>query len=151
MFAGLLVLWFSLVGQVNGPEALMGGLAALVASTFVAIVSSEGLARFRPYIRWLNEAWRVPAAVLADHFILAQVLAARIVKGRWRHGSFKVVRFSATGSGGRAAARRVLATVLTTITPNTVVVGIDTPNRTMLVHQMRDAALPDYIKALEAK
>jgi multisubunit Na+/H+ antiporter MnhE subunit len=127
--------WMLLVGTLVAPEVAVGALAAAVAATVAEIVRVQDARRFRPRLRWLLRARRLPGLVVADSITVFAAL--------WRHlrgvpaaGAFRAFRYPTRGESSRDAARRALLNAAISITPNTIVVGIDEESELILVHQL---------------
>jgi multisubunit Na+/H+ antiporter MnhE subunit len=130
--------WFLLVDSLAHPEVAVGPFAALLAA-FVALgIRRVGAVRYRFRGRWLKALLRVPAGVLRDTAMLAVALWRRLVLRERPRSAFRVVAFedSGTGDAAESAAWRAYCTVVTSLTPNTYVVGIDGDHGVILVHQL---------------
>jgi multisubunit Na+/H+ antiporter MnhE subunit len=141
----LIPLWFILVGKLTWSELVMALAAAPVAASVTEATRSIGFARFYPRLRWLLHLRQVPGEVLRDCSILIAVLTGRIVNKRQERGFFKIIPFHSGGVGARSAARRALAIILGTLSPNTCVVDIEPHNNFALLHQIRAERSPDFI------
>jgi hypothetical protein len=150
VFAILLAFWFSFTG-VSLPEVALGLPSAVLATWFIAVVRSAGLASFRPKVTWLTQAWQLPGALLRGYWVLAVALAEVIFGKRRSSGLFRVVGFEGGGEDGVSASRRATAIAMGTLPPNFVVVGIQRKLNRMMVHQVHADDVPDYMKALGAK
>ncbi len=65
---------------------------------------------------------------------------------------FRIVPFDAGKKDNpRAVARRVLAVVYTTMTPSTIVLGVNSNDHKMLLHQLEPSPVPKMTKYLGAQ
>ena len=132
-----MVLWLLLTTTFDWQEELVGLAASVLAATAVHAVRTWGPFAFRPRVRWIRQAVGVPARIVVE---TATVFAALVrhatgrkqVRGRWtvvplRHGP---------PADPEAAARRALATVGISVSPNTYAVGIDADRDELLIHQL---------------
>src|SRR5213594_4222719 len=143
----LMALWFAFVWKVEAGEAVFGiAGAAIAASADVGIRRRRRFAKFRPAPRWLIEFWREPGYVVSGSPIIFWVLLRRLILRKEPDSVFRSIPFDASGSTPRAAARRALALVLTTIPPNFIVIGIDENKGAMLVHQVQESGVPEVTK-----
>jgi len=131
----LVLLWLAFVDTFARQEVIAGLVAAAVAATAAELVRSQELVRFRLDPRWLRGLPGLPWQVLRDTWLLTVAL--------WRHctghpvrGVFRVVPFPSEADDNRSAARRALVTVLASVAPNTVVVGVGGDEGELLVHQL---------------
>ena len=134
-YVPLVVLWLAFVDTFARQEVIVGLVAAAIAATAAELVRSQELVRFRLDPRWLRGLPGLPWQVLRDTWLLTVAL--------WRHctghpvrGVFRVVPFPSEADDDRSAARRALVTVLVSVAPNTVVVGVEGDEGEMLVHQL---------------
>ena len=134
-YVPLVVLWLAFVDTFARQEVIAGLVAAAIAATAAELVRSQELVRFRLDPRWLRGLPGLPWQVLRDTWLLTVAL--------WRHctghpvrGVFRVVPFPSEADDNRSAARRALVTVLVSVAPNTVVVGVEGDEGELLVHQL---------------
>ena len=132
----LIVLWQLFVNTFLASEVIAGVAAAAVAATAAELVRGQGLVHFHFRLRWLLQAGRLPRGVILDSWTLATVLWRRTVRGERIHGDFEAVPFESGGDDARSSARRALYVAAISLTPNTIVVGIDREDDTMLVHEL---------------
>jgi multisubunit Na+/H+ antiporter MnhE subunit len=129
-------LWLLLVDTLTYPEVLAGAVAAAIAAFVALEVRLHSNVRFQPRLRWLLLLGNVPGGILRDSATLAAVLWRRLVRGERPHGAFRTLRFSACADNPESAAWRAFATVTTSITPNTYVIGFDRERGIALIHQL---------------
>lgn len=150
-FLLMLGLWFLFAAKVEPGEILAGiGGAALAVTGGVAV--GRGMdARFKFRPAWLLETWRLPGDVLSDTVLVFKVLFRRIVLLKKPESLMRSVPFDFGGASARSAARRAIALIVTTLSPNSIVIGIDRESRSMLVHQVEESDVPEVTKRLGAR
>jgi multisubunit Na+/H+ antiporter MnhE subunit len=135
--AASFVMWLLLTSTVRGSEMVVGAAVSTISATVADAVRRRAPIVFRPRLRWLRRAAGIPWRVVTETGLLLGVLA-RHVTGRERaQGAFLVAPFpSGAEDDPEAAARRALATVGLSVSPNSYVVGVDQKRGEMLVHQI---------------
>ncbi len=149
-FAILLVFWFLYVDKLAWDEAAVGVGAAALAATGAEVVRGLRFARFYPYRQWLLLAWRIPGMVLHGARVMVKAFVRRYFLGREIESKLATTAFDPGGDDPRSAARRALAIVYTTLSPDSIVIDIDRRARLMLLHLMGDA-VPAVTKELGAR
>jgi multisubunit Na+/H+ antiporter MnhE subunit len=135
-WVALVFLWQMFVNTFAAPEVFAGLFAAAIAATAAELVREQDLVHFRPQLRWLLRARKLPSAVLVDCWIVLNALWRHLTGRQPIRGTFIAVPFAPGGDDPEAAARRALYVTAISLTPNTYVVGIDRDNDVMLVHQL---------------
>lgn len=125
-----------LIDTVSAPELYAGLGGALLAAIAFELSREQGLAEASFAPAWLVRAGRVlrrlaPQIGLVTREAFAQLLAPRAARGR-----FRAIPFGTGGEQPRDVGRRALAEALGSLTPNTIVIGIDPDRRLLLVHQL---------------
>ena len=124
------------------------GVVCAAGAFFVALQRAERLnVDFQP--RDVLAGWRVPWYVLNDLIDIIVVLL-RDLLGRRAPSLYRVCGFRTSHRDARLNARRVLATVYSTTSPNLIVIGIDTSQSRMLFHQIKRASVPAMTQDLGA-
>ncbi len=149
-FVILFGLWMLFVSQTQTNEVVAGIAAALIGAVADGVLKAEGYAKFKPKFKWLLlvtwEVWYV-----LDGTWAIMVALARRIAGKESQAQFKAVKFKAAGDDAESWARRALVTTYTTISPNTIVLGIDTKTGLMLVHFMPAGPTPELARKLGAE
>jgi multisubunit Na+/H+ antiporter MnhE subunit len=127
-----------LIDTTQQPELYAGAGATLLAAIAFEVSREQGLVEAALPVRGLIRAWRLlarlpPEISVVSREAVAQLLAPR----RAARGTFRAVSFDAGGDDARDAGRRALAEALGSLTPNTIVVGVDPDTHLILVHQLR--------------
>lgn len=142
------LLWLLFVYQITMPELLAGAAAA--ALTVVGLETSlkaEPL-HFRPKLRWFAELWKLPATILEDLWVLLQTLARHALK-KPSQALFQTTPFRTSGDESHRAGQRCTATVFMSVSPNSVVVDIDTKQDFIMFHQVKASPIPRFVRKLE--
>lgn len=144
-------LWLLLVGTASAHEASVGIFAVLFATA--TLFAMRRCYPESPRIRWrdLLPFWQVPFTVLADTVTVTRVLLRDLTGGapapslyrtvRWEHGSDQLLE----------RGRGVLATVAMTASPNSIVLGIDSQQSRMVLHQVSREPVNATARALGAR
>ncbi len=145
---GFVALWFLFVYQISLPELFAGaGAAALTVLALQKSLKAEPF-YFRPRLRWCAQVWRLPKIILEDFAALFYTLGRHMLR-KPGLGLFQVTPFHTSGDAARQAAQRCLATTFMSLSPNSVVVDIDTERELMMFHQVKRTAVPTMIRELE--
>ena len=136
---GLLIggaFYLLLIDTTSLPELYVLAGVALACGLAFGISREQAFeeALIRP--EWLLSAWRVALRVPPDIALVCREALAQAVRPRATRGTFRAVGFSAVQRTPEATARRALAEGLGSLAPNTVVLGVDTERRLLLVHQL---------------
>ena len=148
MWAGLVGLWFLFVYQLSLIELLAGAAVAAVSLVALQVSLHAVPLRFKPELRWFSGVFILPVTVVKDMVILLRALA-RLLQGKKLSSLFQVTRFSATAEGSRANAKRVLAIAFITVSPNSIVVGIDRKSGLLLFHELERTPAPKILEGLQ--
>ena len=143
--------WILFVGNLEPAELLAGGVTAAIAATGSHIAWATHLARFSAHFRWVAQGWRLPWYVIADTGTILLVLLRHLFTRRKVDSVLIAVPFKACGPKADAAALRALAIAYTSITPNSVVVGIDQHRGLMLLHQLERSGISRMTRNLGAE
>lgn len=135
-FAVFWITWMLLVGVWVSQEIVAGLLAAAAAASVAELVRVQDMRQFRPRLRWILRAYRLPPLILSDSFVVLLALWRHVSGKQSIDGAFRAFKHPVGGQGGRAAGRRALLNAAISITPNTYVVGIDEDREQVLVHQL---------------
>lgn len=137
------LLWLLLVDTVVWVEWIAAVVGGAVGATVLTLLHQQDLLRFRPRLRWLRHARRLPLDILADTLVVSRSLV-RSLLGHPSEGVLREVPFpEPAGDDPHRGARRALAIAGVSVAPNTFVIAIDGDAGTMLVHQLvrRDPVL----------
>jgi hypothetical protein len=126
-----------LIDTTSSPELYAGIGAMLLAGAAFEVSREQGFSEAALSPRWLLRGgrvlWRVPAQIL----IVCGQAFAQLLDHKPTRGRLRAVPFRAGGEGSHDAGRRALTEALGSLTPNTIVIGIDRDRDLLLVHQLR--------------
>lgn len=143
-------LWLAFTDSTGYREICAGFIAAAVATTAVAIYSWKGGVSFRFRLVDVLQVWRLPGGVIADTVRIFRAVVVRLSGGTLQSGH-KAVAYDVGKDDPCGAGRRALAVTYTTITPNTIVLGIVQEQGLLLYHQLVPDQTPEIIRHLGAR
>lgn len=144
------IAWLAFVGNLSGQELFLGAAGALVTSTLSAFVFKQmGIPLPSRLIDALPLLWTPWYLIVGGRTILS-VLSKDLAGIKRAQSLFRAVRYERL-SGPRGFVRRALAVTGTTVTPNSIVIGIDTQRNLLLFYQIQRSGVPRITKALGAK
>jgi len=132
-------LYLLLIDITELPELLVGAGAAILAATGMELAREQAIVGERVRGAWLRRIPRAFAAVPADIVKLTAVALGGLRRLRVAEpvGGFCALEFAGTEDEEHEAGRRALAEVFGSLSPNTVVVGIDDRRHLIVAHQLR--------------
>ena len=140
--------WILLVAGVKKNEMIVGLASVLLASTFLCLVLRSQEIEFNFKLQDVCTLWRAPWYILTNTFTLCNVLFKDLF-GSERAGSYyRVSGFKTSKTDPTLVARRVLATAYTTVSPNSIVIGIDYEQSRLLLHQVKRGEVSRMTKEL---
>lgn len=143
--------WVVFVGGVQRDEMFVGAGVLLLTAAFLYLVWRVETLKVELRTKDVAQGWRIPWDVAGDVWRLIVILA-RDVFGSRRAGSFyRVCAFRKSRPEAQFAGRDVLATAFTTMSPNSIVIGIDREQGRMLFHQLQRTGIPKMTRALGAQ
>ena len=124
-----------LIDTVSLPEiyAMVGVLLLCGAGFWLS--REQGFAEAQVSVRWLAQAWRPVAQVPLHIMLVSWEAIGQLISRRRVRGQFRAVQFEG-GDTDADRGRQALAEALGSLAPNTIVVGIDTERKLLLVHQL---------------
>ena len=143
--------WVLLVGGLRRDEMIVGGLSVVAGGIFfwhTLRVSSE---RIQVRARDVAQGWRLPGMMIQDAWVVTAVLLRDLFRLEPAGSIYRVIGYQSSLHDPRLIGRRVLATVYTTCTPNSIVIGTDVSKSRMLVHQLKRAPTPKLLRNLGAQ
>jgi multisubunit Na+/H+ antiporter MnhE subunit len=140
------VLWMLLVFKTEPAEVVAGAVAAAFAATGAELVRSRGYAPFAPRLEWSRALLRLPREVAHDTWRMTLLLLRHFIRGERIEGSFRIVQIPASARGDpHAQARRAVAEWLSSVSPNTYVLGVHEEHHVVILHQLiRDDLPPEF-------
>lgn len=131
--------------------ALSELLVSLAASALTVVALNAALHAvslcFKPQIETLAQGLRVPAMIAQDLWVVLKELCRRI-SGASPRSILIQHRFTA-GADCEGSARRALAVLYFTSSPNSVVIDMDAARGAMLIHELVPAPVPALVRKLQ--
>ncbi len=129
--------YFLLIDTASLPEVyVLAGVAVGCAVAF-ELSREQGFAEASIGPWWLLRGWRVMLKIPLDIGTLCWEAIAQLVAPRRVRGEFRAAPFAATEETPRDTGRRALTEWVGSLSPNTIVVGVDAERGLVLVHQLR--------------
>jgi multisubunit Na+/H+ antiporter MnhE subunit len=148
----LAAVWMLLVDNESLPELLTGAGVVCIATVGSELVRHQRIAEVRARPLWLLRLWKPVARVPVDVGIVTWALFRQVVERRRERGALRAMRFRADGKDPIDNARRALAELAGSMAPNTIVIGVDTRRKLILVHQLEPGgSAEDVIDPLELR
>lgn len=142
--------WLAFVGNLSGQELALGAACAVFSSALSAFVFKRMGIPLRIRIKDVIQLLWIPWYLIKGGWQILSVLfkdAAGIKKAQ---SLFRAVPYEHM-SGPHGFIRRALAVSGTTVTPNSIVIGIDTHRELLLLYQIKRSDIPRITKKLGAK
>ncbi|HLI76310.1 MAG TPA: hypothetical protein VKV02_05135 [Acidobacteriaceae bacterium] len=147
----VLLLWRIFTDTPSWHELAVGIAATALTVLFFANVLRTETLNLKLRARDILQLWHLPGEILADCWLVTVVLF-RDLFGIEKAGSFyRVSSFKTSRRDPVLAGRSALAVMYATMSPNAIVLGIDTTQSLMLLHQLRRADVSEAAKALGAQ
>lgn len=128
--------WILLVAGTKRDEMIVGALCVIAAGLFLQFVYRAEDQKLDIRLKDLATCWRIPWYILNDAWQITLVLLKDLLGIQRASSFYRVCGFKTAKYDPLLTARRVLATVFTTVTPNSIVIGIDYEQSRMLFHQL---------------
>lgn len=153
LIVGLLIaapFYLLLIDTVTVAECAAAAVIVIAAAGIYAVVHSQGIGDAAYELRPLRRAWRVAAMLVPQCLMVCYEALAQLRTPRQSRGSFRCVRFRAGDDRDpRDLGRRALVEALGSLTPNTIVIGVDPERDLLLVHQLHRTGGSDQLDPLE--
>ena len=141
--------YFLLIDTASLPELYVLAGVALACALAFELAREQGFAEGRILPTWLLAGWRVLVKIPLDIALLCYEALAQLVAPRQARGVFRAVSFTATADTPHDAGRRCLSEWLGSVSPNTIVVGVDADRQLVLVHQLHRQGGADQLDPLD--
>lgn len=130
------------------PELYLMAGVALACGWLFLLSREQGFTEARVNPMLLAGVWRLALKIPLDIVLVCAEALAQLVRPRPSRGSFRTVKFGAVKQTPQDTARRAMAEALGSVSPNTIVVGVDSESRLLLVHQLRHQGPPEDLDVL---
>jgi hypothetical protein len=142
--------WILLVAGTRPHEMFVGAGSVLLSALFLAVVTRMSTVTVDFHLSDVVQGWRIPWYVLSDCYTITAVLLRDLFTSRRADSLYRVSGFQTSKDDPRLVARRVLATIYSTTSPNSIVIGIDYRQSRMLFHQIERSSVSKMAKNLGA-
>ncbi len=143
--------WVLFVAGIHWHEMLVGLGVDIAATMFLVNLCKLAAPSLRLEWRDVIQCWRLPWYVLSDSWQITVVLARDIISAPRAGSYFRVSGFETSKHDQHMRGRTVLATVYTTASPNSIVIGIDPNLSRMLFHQIKRSRVSKMARSLGAQ
>ena len=142
--------WILLVAGTKPHEMLVGAVVIVASMALLVRVLREQRLKFRFRARHFLLIWRTPWSIAQDCARITWFLL-KDLSGQ-RTGSFyRAAGFRTSAHDPEAIGRSILATLFTTASPNSIVIGIDPSRSLILFHQLERSEVSTMTKMLGAQ
>ena len=142
--------WFVFTGEISFEEMLAGVGCALFSSWFCIRTWREMDLMIELRVADFLESWQLPWTLIQGAGQVVAVLAKDLAGGKRAESTYFAVPFERRHDGN-GMLRRVLAVSFTSVSPNTIVIGIDRRRGLLLYHVISPAKLPEMTQKLGAR
>lgn len=143
--------WVLFVAGVHWHEMLVGLVVDIVATMFLIMLCRFAEPSLRLEWRDVIQCWRLPWYLVSDGWLITVVLVRDLFSAPRAGSYFRVSGFRTSKRDPHLLARTVLATVYTTVSPNSIVIGIDPDLSRMLFHQIKRSSVSKMTRSLGAQ
>jgi multisubunit Na+/H+ antiporter MnhE subunit len=143
--------WILLVAGTKPHELIVGVVSVSAAALFLYQVKRSETLELRFRLADVITGWRVPGYLVVDVWVIVRILMLDLLRIKRARSHYRVWRFKTAKRRPVSATRGVLATLYTTMAPNSIVVGIDYKQQRVLIHQMERSELTATERELGAK
>lgn len=147
----IVLLWILFVGGTRRNEMLVGAGIGVISGMFAYKVWLVETLRVEFHLADIIQGWRIPWYILSGIYVTVVVLLKNLFRVGSADSFYRVSGFKTSKSDPRQIARRVLVTFYMTMSPNSIVIGIDYRQSRMLFHQLQRSSMSRMSKALGAQ
>lgn len=142
--------WMAFAGDLSLQEMELGAAGALVCGA-ASLLTWKAMGLSIAFdLRDVLELWRLPWNATRDAGAITWALAKDLLHPGRAGSHLRAFPFRRQ-SGRRGRLRHVLAVAYTSITPNSIVIGIDAEQKLLLVHQIVPDKLSEMTRRLGAR
>lgn len=143
-------LWIVFVAGVKRDEMIVGALCVIASALFLQLVYRAEDQKLDIRLKDLAAGWRIPWYIVTDTYVVTMVLIKDLLGIKRASSFYRVCGFKTAKDDPLLIARRVLATEFTTMTPNSIVLGVDYEQSRMLFHQLERSSVTKMAQELGA-
>lgn len=127
--------WMAFIGNTSLQDVALGAGCALLCSA-ASLLTWKAMGLSIAFdLRDVLNFWRLPGNIVQDAWAIAVALARDLLHIQPAGSHFRAIPFAEPG-GRRGRLRHVLAVAYTSVTPNSIVLGIDHKQHLLLLHQI---------------
>lgn len=126
-----------LIDTATVPELVAGAVAVALAAAGYDRARKQGVAEARISLSWMRGLGGVLARLPRQLVLVCLEAVSQLITPQASRGRLRTVSFAAGAGDAADVGRRALTETLGSLTPNTIVVGIDSDQDLLLVHQLR--------------
>lgn len=142
--------WMAFVGDLSPQEMALGAACAVFCAAATLLTWKAMGLSIAFDARDVLELWRLPWNALQDAATIVWALLEDLLQVSPAGSHLRAIPFR-EHSGPRGRLRHVLAVAYTSVTPNSIVIGIDDERRLMLVHQIVCSEISQVTRRLGAR
>jgi hypothetical protein len=143
--------WILLVAGTRLHEMLAGAVSIAAAYVFFSFVYRSERLHTKMRAADLATGWRIPGYIAVDTWVVVKILFQDLFSICKASSLYRVSDFKTSKEDPYLTGRRVLATIFTSASPNSIVIGIDSEQNRMLFHQLQRTGLSKIDQALGAQ
>jgi hypothetical protein len=140
--------YFLLIDTASLPELYALAGVALGCAIAFELAREQGFVEAQIVPWWLLSGWRVIGKIPLDIALLCWEALVQVVAPRPARGTFRATEFGATSDTPGDTGRRALSEWMGSLSPNTIVIGIDSERDLVLVHQLHRQGDPKQLDPL---
>jgi multisubunit Na+/H+ antiporter MnhE subunit len=148
--AAMAALWVLFVAGTKLQEMIVGFVSVTISCAFLLHVGRRNPLDLDLRLSDLAQGWRAPWCIVKDAGVILLVLFQDLC-GQPAGSFYRVTGFHTGERDPQLVARRVLATVYATASPNSIILGVDPAQSRMLFHQIRRSPVPELLRKLGAQ
>ena len=132
-----------LIDTTSLPELYVLAGVALACGVGFKLAREQGFVEAQILPWWLLRSWRLLWRVPADIAMLCAEAILQLVHPRAERGVFRATRFAASAETPGDTGRRAVAETVGSVSPNTIIIGVDAERNLLLTHQLRRHGPPE--------
>lgn len=137
-----------LIDTASSPELYVATAVAVLGAGSLLLAREQESVEPMVSARWVLRLGRVLRRAPVETLMVSRAALEQLVAPKRSRGVFRAVPFDAGGQSGRDLGRRATTEALGSVTPNTIVVGIDPERKLLLVHQLQRHGGADELDVL---
>lgn len=142
--------WMAFIGDLSAQDMALGAACALFCGA-ASLLTWRAMGLSIAFdLRDLLQLWRLPWIALHDAWSITCALGGDLLHLQAAGSHFRAVPFHEQRNR-RGRLRHVLAVAYTSVTPNSIVIGIDTEQKLLLFHQIVPAKVSAVTRRLGAQ